>query len=157
MPRLLLLRHAHSDPGEDDLGRPLSERGRREARAVGALMRAKELRPGRIVASPARRTVGTAQAVVEALGALPPEEEARIYGASAEVLLDIIGSTPSTVDCLLLVGHNPGLEDLLGLMDAEVHLKPADLAEVRFEGSWDGLGTPDVMAWQIHRPLAPPP
>ncbi|HEY0112442.1 MAG TPA: histidine phosphatase family protein [Allosphingosinicella sp.] len=112
---LTLLRHAKSgwdDQVERDFDRPLNPRGRRAARTVGREMRAQGLRFDRAVASPARRVVETLQEIAAGYGPLQPELDERLYLASAETLLDIACETPDEVERLLLVGHNPGLEEL---------------------------------------------
>jgi phosphohistidine phosphatase len=119
MKSLTLLRHAKSgwdDPVGRDFDRPLNPRGRRAARTVGQAMRAQGLAFDLVLASPARRVTETLDEVSSAFGALRPDFDQRLYLASASTLLEIVAATPDSVDRLLLVGHNPGLEELtLGL------------------------------------------
>jgi phosphohistidine phosphatase len=114
MKSLTLLRHAESGWDDDavrDFDRPLNPRGRWEARAVAAEMRAQGLTFDLVLASPARRATET---IEEAAGyeAIAPEYDERLYLASAATLVDIVRHTPDGVDRLLLVGHNPGMEEL---------------------------------------------
>lgn len=115
MKSLTLLRHAKSgwdDAAVRDFDRPLNPRGRRAARAVGAEMRAQGLVFDLVLASPARRVVETLEEVAAGYGEIAPEYDERIYLATATTLLDIVRHAPDTADRLLLVGHNPGFEEL---------------------------------------------
>lgn len=119
MKSLTLLRHAKSgwdDPLSRDFDRPLNPRGRRAARTVGRAMKAQGLAFDLVLASPARRVTETIDEIAAAFGALSPEYDQRLYLASASTLLEIVAAAPDPVGRLLLVGHNPGLEELaLGL------------------------------------------
>lgn len=115
MKTLTLLRHAKS--GWDDLvsrdfDRPLNPRGRRAARAVGQEMKAQGLAFDLVLASPAQRVIETLEEVSAGYGAIGPEFDQRLYLASAATLMEIVRATPDPVGRLLLVGHNPGLEEL---------------------------------------------
>lgn len=112
---LTLLRHAKSgwdDPAARDFDRPLNPRGRRAARAVGAEMKTQGLAFDLVLASPARRVAETLDEVAGDYGALEPRYDARLYLASAATLLDIVRHAPDDAHRLLLVGHNPGMEEL---------------------------------------------
>jgi len=123
MKTLTLLRHAKSgwdDTVQRDFDRPLNAKGRRAAATVGTEMRRLGLRFDRIVASPAVRVCETLDAVAEGFGTrLAPEWERRVYMASAATLADLVREQPDASDRLLLVGHNPGLEDLVLLLVPE--------------------------------------
>lgn len=123
MKTLTLLRHAKSgwdDAVQRDFDRPLNAKGRRAATAVGTEMRRLGLRFDRVVASPAVRVCETLDAVAEGYGSrLAAEWERRIYMASAATLADLVREQPDGADRLLLVGHNPGLEDLVLLLVPE--------------------------------------
>lgn len=113
--RLILLRHAKSawPDGVDDIARPLADRGRRAAPLMGAYLAKRRLTPDAVLVSPARRTEDTWSLVRKQLpGALAARTEARIYETSAEALLAVIRETEATVNTLMIIGHNPGLEDL---------------------------------------------
>jgi phosphohistidine phosphatase len=115
MKSLTLLRHAKSgwdDPALRDFDRPLNPRGRRAARTVGAEIKAQGLGFDLVLASPARRVAETLDEVAAGYGALAPEYDERLYLASAASLLDIVRHAPEGIGRLLLVGHNPGLEEL---------------------------------------------
>ncbi len=117
MKRLTLLRHAKS--GEDlsaarDFDRTLNGKGRRAARAVGRHMRDSALGFDRVIASPATRVAETVEEVTAGYGAeLSPAWERRVYLASAADLLELVHEAPDSAASLLLVGHNPGLEQLV--------------------------------------------
>ncbi len=114
MRRLMLLRHAKSDwpNGMADLDRPLSPRGREAGPLMAAYMAQEGLLPDLALVSPARRTRETWDLVAPAVGAPPSRREPRIYEAPAERLLEVVREAEDGVRVLLLVGHNPGSEDL---------------------------------------------
>ena len=116
--RLLLLRHAKSDwhQAVSDRERPLNARGRRDAACVGRWIAASGLAaPGLILASPARRVRETLALLLPAAGweAVDRILEDALYLASEAELLGRIRSLPDECESVMLVGHNPGLEDLL--------------------------------------------
>lgn len=117
MKSLHLLRHAKSswdDPVERDFDRPLNGRGHRAARRMGEWLKESGLAFDAVKASPALRIRQTLEGVEAGLGErLKAEFDKRIYMASAAALFDLVRETPDSVETLLVVGHNPGLEDLL--------------------------------------------
>lgn len=154
MKRLTLLRHAKS--GDDgtvarDFDRPLNAKGKRAARAIGRHMRDEALRFDVVLASPATRVAETLQEVESGYGAaLSPQWEKRIYLATSDELLDVVHAAPASADSLLLVGHNPGLEQLaLQLVSSttdgprreiEAKYPTASLAEMTFAvGRWQDV------------------
>jgi phosphohistidine phosphatase len=147
---LLLLRHAKSDWSVemDDFSRPLKKRGRRAAKQIGRWLYNQNLIPDVILCSPAMRTLSTAQRVCRQLDI---DESAiifdpRIYEADALTLLEIL-KTSDHKQRVLLVGHNPGLEDLLLKLildpvplSANGKCMPtAALAHLSFEENWAEL------------------
>lgn len=114
--RLVLLRHAKSDypMGVSDHDRPLASRGNREAPAAGAWLRENDVVPDFIVTSDALRTRSTCAWVISELGekAPTPYLDSRVYGASSTKLCAIINETPETVTTLLVIGHQPVLQEL---------------------------------------------
>ncbi|MFE1602248.1 SixA phosphatase family protein [Methylobacterium sp. ID0610] len=123
MRRLILLRHAKSDwpAGMADSDRPLAARGRAAAPRMAAYLAEEGLRPDRVLVSPARRTQETWALVRPSLPEAAEERVPQIYEASASRLLDVVRSVDDGVATLMLVGHNPGLQDLgqLLLSDAD--------------------------------------
>ena len=117
MRELILLRHAHAESasaGQDDHARGLSATGRAEAQAAGDWLRAHGLRPDRVLCSDATRTRETLAALGD-IGAGELYEDASIYEASPGTLASLADANRDA-ERLLLVGHNPGLEQLAALM-----------------------------------------
>src|SRR6476661_8314836 len=117
---LYLLRHAKSawdSPSAEDFDRPLSERGRREADWVAGLVRARGGSPSRILCSSSQRTRETLASIVPVLSRdASIDITRRIYEAPAERLLAALGEQSTSHQSVMLVGHNPGLEDLANLL-----------------------------------------
>ncbi len=117
MKNLLLLRHAKSswkDTLLDDHDRPLNGRGRDEAPLVGEYLRQRGLTPAFVTVSTARRALQTASEVLFAIRYHGLIRASRLlYLAESDQLLKIIAQTPKRYPSLLLVAHNPGLEQLL--------------------------------------------
>jgi phosphohistidine phosphatase len=116
MKRVYLLRHGKSswkDHSLADRDRPLAARGKRGAKAVAGHLEEHGIRPDLVLCSPARRCRGTIELVAAAFGdrAETRFEEA-LYGASAAELLARLRALPHEVDSVMIVGHNPGLQDL---------------------------------------------
>ena len=108
--RLLLVRHAQAAHGQVDADRPLTERGTRQAAAIGARLAQTGLLPDRVVVSPARRARQTWElASVPLVPDLPPIVDPRIYDNTVEALLELIRETPDDVRTLAVVGHNPSV------------------------------------------------
>ena len=114
----MLLRHAKSDwpQGLRDSDRPLAERGREAAPRIARYMADELLLPDLALVSPAKRARQTFDLVAPALGEVPMRFEPRIYEAPAERLLAVLGEAEPAIRALLLVGHNPGLEELAALL-----------------------------------------
>ena len=138
---LYLLRHAKSswgDPGLADFERPLNGRGRRAAPLVAEFMREKGIRPGLVVSSPAVRARQTAELVAGAAGVdAPIRFDERIYEAHPLDLLKVVREADESVAVLMLVGHNPGLEELTARLSGERERLPT-AALVRIELRADG-------------------
>lgn len=128
MKTLTLLRHAKSswdDSVPRDFDRPLNRKGERAAAAVGRHLKAEGLVFDHVIASPAQRCVETFETFRETYGAISaPTWDKRIYLASCMTLLDLVHEVSDGVDRLLLVGHNPGLEDLALLLVPESDASP---------------------------------
>lgn len=117
MKTLLVLRHAKASqeaPSNMDFDRPLKRRGRAQALAIGGMVRDRHLAFDAIVASPAVRVVETLSGIMEGAGVrFEPTYDRRLYNASPETVLEIVREAGDTVERLLIVGHNPGLQHLL--------------------------------------------
>lgn len=116
MLRLWLLRHAKSawdDPGLDDFARPLSPRGRKACRQIGRHMAERGIRPDLVLCSPATRTRQTWERLEKRLGdGGKIRFEPSLYLADPGALLALVRAAPTACRELLLIGHNPGLEEL---------------------------------------------
>jgi len=120
MKRLLILRHAKSSWSEAGLGdheRPLNKRGRKAAPLMGAWMAHQGYRPDGILCSSSVRTRETLDLVRPYLGRkIPVMIERRVYLADAHRLLTLLRNLPADWDSALLIGHNPGLAELVELL-----------------------------------------
>lgn len=147
MKTLTLLRHAKSgwdDPVPRDFDRPLNPKGQRAAAMMGRHMRTLGLGFDRVVASPAVRVVETLEQVGRGFGGdLAPEWDQRLYLASAATLLDVVRELPESAERVLLVGHNPGLEELTLLL-AEPGAPLRDVVEAKF---------PTATLAELHLPI----
>lgn len=116
MKTLYLLRHAKAVrhwEAPTDFARALKDRGEGDAALVGGHMRARGVRPQLVVSSPAERARQTASLALEAAGLdAPVRYDERIYEAGVGRLLEVVAGVEGEVEELLLVGHNPGFEDL---------------------------------------------
>jgi phosphohistidine phosphatase len=114
MRRLLLLRHAKSDwsGGGLDVDRPLAARGREAAPRMAAYLKDESLLPDLALVSSARRTRETWDLVRPALGPVEARFEPRIYEAPVARLLAVVQEVDASIRTLLMVGHNPGFQDL---------------------------------------------
>jgi phosphohistidine phosphatase len=134
--RLLILRHAKSswaDEYTDDWERPLTERGVRDATRVGELLRRLSLVPDSIITSDAVRAQTTARLVADAAGYLGKViESSLLYHASPDAVIEVIRTVATaTARSVMIVGHNPGLEDLTAQLTGEhVGLPTAALVNV---------------------------
>ncbi len=148
---LMLLRHAKAEPGSArlaDQDRPLSGRGQSDAPRMGAWISEHDLVPDLVVCSTARRTRETLTLVTPAFGRdVPASFDPAVYEATTARLLTVLRRTPAAPRRLMLIGHNPGLEDLaLDLMgDAE----PGVAERLRAKFPTCGLAVLDlpVAAW----------
>lgn len=135
---LLLLRHAKSswkDASLRDFDRPLNDRGTKAAAVIGKFMRDRRLRPDILICSPAERARQTAALVMEAAGITAPlTYDKRIYEANVSQLLDVIGDIESDKREVMLIGHNPGFENLLShLTGTSEHMPTASFARIILE------------------------
>jgi len=144
MRTLYLLRHAKSswnDASLRDFDRPLKDRGRKAAQRIGKRLAAEKLRVPLVISSPALRTRETAELVLKS-SALRVEErfDERIYEASLRDLLQVVAEIPDEKQVVILIGHNPGFEELLAFLTGEGRRMPTcALAKIRFDVSWKDI------------------
>ena len=170
MKSLTLLRHAKSawdDAVIRDFDRPLNGKGRKAAARMGRYMRDEGLVFDAVVASPALRVQQTIAGVEDGYGqSLEPAFDRRIYMASAATLLDLAQGLDDRAGRALLIGHNPGLEDLVLMLasaspyrdEVEVKYPTATLAELSFEvDRWADLaeGGAELVRFKRPRELDP--
>ena len=137
MKTLLILRHAKAQPDapHGDFARNLTDRGRRNASAMGDEIEKLVGRPDAIVTSDAQRARQTAELAAEAIGFEEPISlEHAIYGGGLPDLIDVVRALPESAATVVIVGHNPGFEalavDLAGVDASEVRLPTAGLAHL---------------------------
>jgi phosphohistidine phosphatase len=139
---LLLLRHAKSDwsGSVPDFDRPLAERGRTQAPLAGRWL-ASRSRIDLAIVSPARRARETWELASAELEPAPRTRfDDGVYAAPAGRLVDIVRDLPDDVRTVLLLGHNPGMEQLASLLTGgDVILRTAGIAELAISGPWADL------------------
>ncbi len=155
MKRLMLLRHAKSDWGNEglpDFERPLNARGVKDALRMGVELQQRGDVPELLVTSTAVRALETVHNVTSAFGEAfesQIELEPRLYGASSESIIYHARSLPDTVSFAMLVGHNPGMEEAVARLTGQWNpdgMKTCTLASIEFDtDQWqniaDGEGT----------------
>lgn len=156
MSTLVLLRHAKAEdalPGGRDFDRRLTAKGERQSAAAGRWLAQHGLVPSRVLASPAPRALDTARRACEAVGvpAAAIVQIPAIYEAAPQTLLAAIGDCPPAVERVLLVGHNPGMERLVGWLagDASLNLRKAEIAVFDVQCPWGELA-PAIVALRVH-------
>jgi phosphohistidine phosphatase len=153
MRRLLLLRHAkaeRSPPGGRDRDRMLAARGLADAPQIGAYLLHHAVLPDGVVVSPAARTRETWELAAAALGKAPPAVfDERLYNAAAGTILDVVKETGPEVGTLLVVGHNPGIQEAADLLTAAGDLEARQRLKEGFPTS--GLAMIDFALDGWHR------
>jgi phosphohistidine phosphatase len=135
MKTLLILRHAKSSWKDDSLAdheRPLNKRGQKDAARMGELLRTEGLQPDLILCSSAVRASETARLAIEASGyASEIEYRDDLYAFEPGAYLNALLKLADTCDMVMLIGHNPALEELLNGLSGDYHsLSTAALAHV---------------------------
>ena len=145
MKTLLILRHAKSswkEAGLSDHDRPLNDRGKRDAPRMGKLLADHHLHPDLILSSTAKRARSTAKRAIKG-GDLtcPLELVDDFYLAPPETYVSELRQQPDSHNRILVIGHNPGLEELVELLTGDGGPLPtAALVQVEFDvDSWSQL------------------
>jgi phosphohistidine phosphatase len=145
VPTLVLLRHGKSDwsGGEPDVRRPLAKRGRRQASEAGRWLTGALAPIDLAVVSPAERARATWQLVADELADPPAVRiEEQVYAASESELLEVVRHLPDSATKVALVGHNPGIEDLVEVMTGQrLPMPTAALAVLELPGPWSSAGS----------------
>ena len=156
---LILLRHAKSDWSghEVDVARPLAKRGHRQALEAGRWLAANIDRIDLAVLSPAARARTTWDIVAAELGFTPPTLIAdRVYAASDDDLLAVVRELDDDAQTVVLVGHNPGIEDLASMLTGQLVAMPTSaLAVMTVWGSWSTAGPRSAVLRRSGRPPTP--
>ena len=144
MSTLIVLRHGKSDwsGGEPDDLRPLARRGRRQAPEAGRWLSDNVGAIDLAVVSPAERTRETWRLAGAELAVLPPvREDDRVYAGTAASLLGVVRELPHEVETVVLVGHNPGVEELVASITGHrVSMPTSALAVIDLPGPWSMAG-----------------
>ena len=127
MKTLVVIRHAHSKAAstqESDFVRPLSHSGEREVSIMARAISAKKIVPDLIISSPALRAFQTANLFCDINGYQKEKVQfiEKLYHADASTLLAVISSLKNDAQSVFLVGHNPGVTELINLLDMNVRL-----------------------------------
>lgn len=158
MKTLLILRHAKSSwdiPDISDFDRPLNDRGRTTAPYMGRLIADRGLVPEMIISSPARRAADTAKLAAEAMGLKgEPAYDERIYEASPQALRQVAAEVDDTLESILLVGHNPGIEGFIRFLSGKDESVPtAALAVLRLDiDRWENIAQASAALVDLIRP-----
>lgn len=148
--RIVVIRHAKSswsDPSLADFDRPLSKRGRNALSGLRDHIEDLALRPDLVMCSSSRRTRETLEGIRSALGRKARvDSDSALYGADAEMLLTKLQRLDDQITTVFLIGHNPGLADLVDLLadpaTAAVAIDSfptAAVAVLSVAGPWSGL------------------
>jgi phosphohistidine phosphatase len=148
-----LFRHAKSDWHDArarDFDRPLNKRGRIGAALMGAHIRDEGTRWERVIASPAVRVAQTIEFAAEAARSrIPVNWDRRIYLASSATLLDLLREQQGDPASILMIGHNPGLEDLIFDLVPDDGSSPLrETVEAKFPTAAFAILTVEIDAWK---------
>lgn len=156
---LILLRHAKSDWKDDslaDIDRPLSEKGKKNAAKVGKWLQQEGIIPDMILTSPAKRTQQTLKRICTECGS-DTQVVDELYLADLKALKTILADAPQ-VKCLMIIGHNPGLERLFNFLNSSTEASQTDLfptaslAHFVLPDNWENLASGDGKLIQFVRP-----
>ncbi len=162
--QLLVLRHGKSDWefNVSDFDRSLKKRGEQDSQRMGLWLQQQNLVPDYIISSPAKRAKTTAEMLTEAMGltAKRVHHESRLYAADLNNLKAVLSDCPQQANRVLLVAHNPGLEELIEYLHKN-HLQipedgkllpTATLAVLAMPDDWHSLPQSCAKVLSITRP-----
>jgi phosphohistidine phosphatase len=136
MKEILILRHAKSSwkfPNLSDHERPLNKRGKRDAPRIGKLIKYESMLPNLILSSTARRAIETAEAVTDESGYMGTIfQSRRLYHGGPDDYIDEVKNLSNDISSIMVVGHNPGLEELVETLSGKYEILPtATLVQIR--------------------------
>ncbi|MGI4020479.1 MAG: SixA phosphatase family protein [Janthinobacterium lividum] len=145
MKKLILIRHAEAEPETEklpDFERNLTVTGKQDAAKMAALLLNQATLPETIICSPAVRALTTAQIFTVTLGLEEAKTNLKIYEADADTLLQIINQLDDQNEVIALVGHNPGVSNILYFLTGKITTMPTSAwAEVELQAdSWAEVG-----------------
>ena len=165
MHKLYLMRHAKSDwhsAASSDFERPLNQRGANDAIRMGQYLQQQNLTLDLVLSSPAERAKQTALAVVDVLGMKPEQIQFNkdLYLADRSTLVRTLQAVADNTDSVLLVAHNPGLDDLVewlasgppSLSASGKLMTTAAIAHLAIPGTWHKLNRAAGQLQQLVRP-----
>jgi phosphohistidine phosphatase len=146
MKTLILMRHAKADPQDllcKDYDRKLQSRGISEAKNAGRMLLKRKLMIDKLISSPAIRAIQTAEIIRKKLGKNLKSWSIRqgVYSSDSEEIKKMICQTSRTVNSLMLIGHNPVLDEIASLLSNHAyHLKTAEIVLFKFkEDEWSEI------------------
>jgi len=147
MKKLLLIRHAKAthESGYVDFDRPLKQSGMQDSVLMATLLKGQLQIPQIIVTSPALRTKTTAEIFANHFKLPVPGEDKRIYEASENTWVKVINSLPDDYDFIGIVGHNPGISQILYYLTSQLKEMPTcAVAVITFENdTWQSISEED--------------
>lgn len=163
MRELWLLRHGKAEryDGIEDYDRSLKKRGKRDVIAIGEWLNANSLLPNVVISSPAIRAISTANIICDVINMEHQhiQQEKRLYDEGLVRVRSVLADCPRTFDKVLLVGHNPELEQLLTFLVSPLHLPDAKklfptatLARLALPDDWSQLTQWDAELLSITYP-----
>ncbi len=158
MQRLILLRHGKADSVSTlggDIERGLTDRGRRDAALMGRVLADAGFIPDLVLVSSARRTRETWEEVSPAFPNAAAEVSRGLYLASREHLLHTLGATGDTADCLMIIGHNPGLHELALACASPEQIDEAGALDSFPTAAAGGFAKTPTGGWMMERIMVP--
>jgi phosphohistidine phosphatase len=156
--RLIVIRHAKTEQlAANDHARGLTDRGRRDAQALGRWLADASIYPDVVLVSSATRAQQTAEIVAGALDPVPQVLSLdELYGASPPDVIELCAQVPASAKCAAVVGHNPTMVMLASLLlsdDAIIsHFPTSAAAVIDLPGPWDGLSEDSGTLAELHTP-----
>jgi phosphohistidine phosphatase len=159
MKKLVIIRHAKSswdDPFLNDHERPLADRGLRDAPKMAKRLKKEKIYPDAIISSDAERAKMTTLMTAESLDVPTKKIDFKkdLYHGSLNQIMSEIKKTGDNVKTLFLVGHNPGLNDLIWKLGGEIdNLPTAGQFGLKFDiKSWDEISAKNAKFWFFDYP-----